>query len=101
MNGSPHETPRARPDTEARRSWVKRLADALFGYDFFISYAHGDGQTYAVQLARELEAKGFDVFLDTKEYLTGDDWKRIGAWALRRTNRLVLVGTPRALESNG
>ena len=99
MSQKSPEIPTTTPETEVRRSAVQRLADALFGYDFFISYAHADGRAYAVGLARGLVAKGFDVFLDSEGYLPGDDWKRIGAWALKRTNRLVLVGTPKALES--
>ena len=23
--------------------WLQRLADYFFGYDFFLSYSHGDG----------------------------------------------------------
>jgi hypothetical protein len=99
MNSRSQTDSEGTPDAQVRRSIVRRLADALFGYDFFISYARADGHSYAVALARGLEAKGFDVFLDTEDYLPGDDWKRIGAWALKRTNRLVLICTPKALES--
>ena len=42
---------------------------------------------------------GFECFLDRQDYTKGDDWKLVGAWALKRTGRLVLVGTPKALES--
>lgn len=91
--------PASPPPAEFRRSFWQRLADAFFGYDFFISYAHADGRTYAAALARSLRQRGFDCFLDTEDYAKGDNWKTVGAWALRRTSRLVLVGTPRALES--
>ena len=93
------ENPNATVAASAGRSLLQRLNDALFGYDFFISYAHKDGRKYAVSLAQQLRSFGFEVFLDSDDYLPGDDWKRIGAWALKRTNLLVLVGTPAALES--
>jgi WD40 repeat protein len=73
--------------------------DALFGYDFFISYAWADGKTYAHDLAQRLTRRGFECFLDNRDYSLGDDWKVIGAWALKRTSKLVLVGTSRALQS--
>ena len=99
MNEQLHQPTTATAGLDIRRSVIQRFADALFGYDFFISYAHADGRAYAVALARGLQEKGFDVFLDSEDYLPGDDWERIGAWALKRTHRLALVGTPGALES--
>lgn len=90
---------RATERDELRRSIWQRIVDAFFGYDFFISYAHADGGTYARGLAQRLKQRGFECFLDTENYARGDDWKRVGAWALRRTSRLVLVATPRALTS--
>ena len=82
-----------------RRSFWQRRVDALFGYDFFISYAWADGKTYAHDLAQRLTRRGFECFLDNRDYSLGDDWKVIGAWALKRTSKLVLVGTPKALQS--
>jgi WD40 repeat protein len=76
-----------------------RLADLIFGYDFFISYRWTDGQAYAAALSRALETMGFECFLDREDYVAGDDWKKIGAWTLRRTSYLVLVGSPGALTS--
>lgn len=99
MKTAPSDSAPSNDGVLPRRSRIQRIADALFGYDFFISYAHADGRTYAVGLAKGLKERGFDVFLDTQDYLAGDDWKTVGAWALKRTNRLVLVGTPKALES--
>src|SRR6478736_6710031 len=85
--------------TALRRSFWQRRVDALFGYDFFISYAWADGKTYAHDLAQRLTRRGFECFLDDRDYSSGDDWKVIGAWALKRTSKLVLVGTPKALQS--
>jgi hypothetical protein len=59
-----------------------------------------DGSAYATALSRRLQAQGFEVFLDRANYATGDDWKQIGTWTLRRTSQLVLVGSPAALYSD-
>jgi tetratricopeptide (TPR) repeat protein len=84
------------PDT---RPLSRRVLDRIFGYDFFISYTWSDGGAYAKALAGRLEAEGFEVFLDRSEYASGDDWKKVGAWTLRRTGQLILVGSPAALAS--
>jgi WD40 repeat protein len=82
-----------------QRSIWRRALDAIFGYDFFISYSWVDGGAYATALMRRLEAQGFQVFLDRNDYASGDDWKQVGAWTLRRTGQLILVGTAGALTS--
>jgi WD40 repeat protein len=82
-----------------RRSFWRRAMDAVFGYDLFISYAWRDGTAYAVALTRRLETRGFEVFLDRDDYASGDDWKQVGAWTLRRTGQLILVGSAGALAS--
>ena len=96
MNNSITDLPAA---DVPKRSTLRRIFDAVFGYDFFISYSWGDGGVYATALRRRLEAQGFQVFLDREHYASGDDWKQVGAWTLRRTGQLVLVGTPGALTS--
>jgi len=87
------------PDEGARQSLWQRLLGLVFGYDFFISYAWSDGGSYAMALARKLQAQGFEIFLDREEYASGDDWKKVGAWKLRRTGQLILVGSPATLTS--
>jgi WD40 repeat protein len=82
-----------------RRSWTQRLFDRIFGFDFFIAYAWQDGRPFARSLAEQLTARGYDVFLDSKDYYAGQDWKQVGAWALEKTRFLVLVGTRGALAS--
>jgi WD40 repeat protein len=82
-----------------RRPLFQRVADSLFGYDYFISYAWADGRAYAVALARELQQMGFECFLDSKDYAIGDDWRAAGRRAIRKTSRLILVGSPGALAS--
>ncbi len=91
------------PNDPTERLWTpglfRRLSDSLFGYDFFISYTWSDGRIYAKALAHRLEADGFECFLDSDDYSKGDNWKRVGAWTLRRTSRLVLVGSPNVHSS--
>jgi TIR domain len=55
---------------------------------------------YATALAPRLEADGFQVFLDRADYALGDDWKKAGAWTLRHTGQLILVGSPAAIRSD-
>jgi hypothetical protein len=83
-----------------KRSVWRRLADYLFGYDFFISYRWVDGKTYAVRLASALQQRGYDCFLDSQSYTAGDDWKTTGAAAIRRTSQLIVVGSPKAIDSD-
>lgn len=82
------------------RPLSRRALDKIFGFDFFISYAWSDGAAYAKALAGLLQADGFEVFLDRIEYASGDDWKKVGAWTLRRTGQLLLVGSPAAIRSD-
>ncbi len=82
-----------------RVSFIRKIADFLFGYDFFISYCWADGRKYAVALQKRLNALGFNCFLDSSDYAKGDNWRQQGRRALKKTSRLILVGTPKALES--
>ena len=79
--------------------FLRRIVDSVFGYDYFISYTWSDGRTYALELAKQLKSHGFSCFLDSDNYKKGDRWKRVGAWTLRRTSRLVLVGSPNVYQS--
>lgn len=82
-----------------RKSWPNRLSGFLFGYDFFISYAHNDAGNYATKLAGLLQKEGFECFLDRKSYIKGDNWRIAGRRALKKTQRLVLLASPDALTS--
>ena len=75
------------------------IADWFFGYDFFISYCWKDGRKYAVELNRQLGEYGFNCFLDSSDYAKGDNWRKQGERALRKTTRLILIGTPAAHHS--
>ncbi len=78
---------------------IRKIFDYLFGYDFFISYCWKDGREYALELNKKLESYGFKCFLDSSEYAKGDNWREQGSRALKKTSRLILVGTPFALDS--
>jgi WD40 repeat protein len=74
-----------------RASLVRRTADFFFGFDFFLSYAHSDGNRYPRALAAALEKRGFKVFLDEREYPAGEDL-RIGTRRMVGKSRyLVLI----------
>jgi hypothetical protein len=91
--------PRSSGGETIRRSFWHRVVDAIFGYDFFVSYCWEDGSSYAGKLCRRLAAEGFVVFFDRNDFVSGDNWQQAGDWTLRRTGKLLLVGTKRALTS--
>jgi hypothetical protein len=47
---------------------IARAVDWIFGYNFFISYSHGDGMRLPRRIKERLEQAGFRVFLDQTEY---------------------------------
>jgi WD40 repeat protein len=98
----PQKTPLSETSSktgEPKRSLFQSAVDFLFGYDFFISCAWKDARTYAVALSAKLRTQGFECFLDSTEYAKGDDWRRTGKRALRKTSKLLLLGSPAALDS--
>jgi WD40 repeat protein len=84
---------------DKRRSLSRRCLDWLFGRDFFISYRWSDGRDYAVKLAEKLRSERFECFLDSDGYVKGDNWQRVGERELKRTSRLVLIGSPEVHDS--
>jgi WD40 repeat protein len=85
----------------ARRFELLRAAwERLFGYDFFISYAWADGRIYAQALAERLSELNYRNFLDEKEMGGGTKWRASARRALRRSSVLILIATPKALESD-
>ncbi len=81
------------------RERVRQWVDWLFGYDFFVSYAHADGPEYPMQLAARLEKSGFRVFLDTRIYVAGEDLRAATRRHVRMSRKLVVVLRPHSLES--
>ena len=58
----------AKPETFERAGLLQRAIDAVFGYDFFLSYSHSDGMAYPARLKNRLEAVGFKVQLEPMDW---------------------------------
>ncbi|MCI0563864.1 MAG: TIR domain-containing protein [Nitrososphaera sp.] len=78
---------------------AEMLTDQIFGYDFFIAYTRRDGVVYASALADELRGRGFRCFLDKSDFGAGDPLSGATYRALKKTNVLILIGSPRVHES--
>ena len=78
----------------------RRAADWLFGFDFFISYAHSDGKNYPKKLHAALKSSGFRVFLDEREYVAGTELRAATDRRIRMSQVLVVISRPAALQSN-
>ena len=78
---------------------VRRAVDWLFGFDFFISYSHGDGKVYPQRLKQRLEQAGFRTFLDQAEYVPGTNLSRETGRQVRKSRSIIVVGRERALSS--
>lgn len=78
---------------------LPRVADRLFGYDFFLSYSHKDGKNYPSLLKARLEQAGFKVFLDQTEYTPGADLRRETKRQVQKSQKLVVIARAEALRS--
>lgn len=67
-------------------------------YDLFFSYAHAD-EHIARELAALLEAKGLTCFMSERDLRAGDLWKPFIRDAIRCSDRVLLLITPRSKES--
>jgi WD40 repeat protein len=77
----------------------RRAVDWLFGFDFFISYAHDDGKIYPQRLKQRLEQAGFRAFLDQTEYVPGTNLSRETGRQVRKSRSIIVIGRERALSS--
>ncbi|MEM1296300.1 MAG: TIR domain-containing protein, partial [Verrucomicrobiota bacterium] len=77
---------------------MRRIAAKIYGYDYFIAYAHADGKPYAVALEKALGAE-WDCFLDVSDFLPGDELSSEDVFALKKTQCLIFLATPAAFES--
>ncbi len=80
-------------------TWIRKAGDFLFGFDFFISYAHDDGIHYPQKLADILQTKGFRVFLDSRVYVAGDDLSSATYRRIKMSKYLLLLVRPEAMNS--
>jgi tetratricopeptide (TPR) repeat protein len=78
---------------------ITRAVDWVFGYDFFISYNHGDGPKLPFGLKERLTQAGFRVFLDQTEYVAGLDLRRETRRQVSKSRKLVVVARAGALRS--
>ena len=78
---------------------VARVVDRVFGYDFFLSYSHGDGMRLPHRLKQRLEQAGFRVFLDQTEYVAGVDLRRETRRQVMKSRKIVVVARSGALKS--
>src|SRR6516164_2580749 len=78
---------------------VGRAVDWAFGYDFFISYNHGDGPKLPLYLKERLTQAGFRVFLDQTEYVAGLDLRRETRRQITKSRKLVVIARQGALRS--
>jgi tetratricopeptide (TPR) repeat protein len=83
----------------SREGVIARAVDWVFGYDFFISYSHGDGMRLPRRIKERLEQAGFRVFLDQTEYVAGDDLRRETRRQVVKSRKIVVIGRPAALRS--
>src|SRR5262245_54428688 len=79
--------------------WFRNLMDWLYGYYYFISYAHDDGTHYPQRLRDLLEAAHFRAFLDTRDYPAGEDLRAGTRRRVSMSSYLIVVARPHALRS--
>jgi WD40 repeat protein len=78
---------------------LSNLVDLVFGYDYFVSYAHADGKTYPSRLAEALSQK-YNVFLDEWQHRLGDDLNQATRRRVRMASHLIVVFGPKTSMSN-
>jgi WD40 repeat protein len=93
------ETVNPELDVSSRDGLLRRAVDFVFGYDFFLSYSHGDGLDYPRELKSRLQLAGFKVFLDQSEYVPGIDLRRETRRQVAKSAKMVVIGGPAALRS--
>lgn len=65
----------------------------------FISYRRAESSEEALQLRHELDARGYDVFLDTHSVAKGDDFQEVLWQRLADSDVVVMLDTPGFMES--
>lgn len=81
------------------KRWFREVIDWIFGFDFFISYAHKDGTGYPSRLTGSLAKSRLGAFLDKTIYSAGDDLSVETQRRVRMSQSLVVVCGPEALKS--
>ena len=78
----------------------RRVIDVLFGYDFFISYAHADGAEYPRELDRRLRERRYDIHLDSRDFHAGSDLTLLTRIRVQNSRILVVVGREAAARES-
>ena len=65
----------------------------------FISYRRSNSSHEALQLRHELDARGYDVFLDTHSVPRGDDFQEVLWHRLADSDVVVMLDTPGFMTS--
>ena len=82
------------------RELVRGLLDRILGHDFFIAYAHKDGDTFPKILHDGLTHLGYKTFLDEAGgYTGGAEITRGTARFAGNARRLIVIAGPAALAS--
>jgi hypothetical protein len=68
--------------------------------NIFFSYSRADGFDFAARLGSDLNAKGFDVWLDKEDIRAGTEWDREIEKALENCDCLLYIETPKSVASN-
>ncbi len=82
------------------RNLFGRVQSLIYRYDCFISYSRRDAALYAEDLRAALQRNGYLCFLDTREMPPGEPLDDSILKALARSSVLVLVVSPKALDSD-
>ncbi|WP_164000059.1 toll/interleukin-1 receptor domain-containing protein [Pyxidicoccus caerfyrddinensis] len=88
----------APPSQPLETGFFARLRAWLFGYDVFISYKRKDGLSYALALEHHLRSQDLACFRDVTEISPSGDFPEQIERALRRSQLLIVVGTPLAAD---
>ncbi|WP_176730472.1 TIR domain-containing protein [Devosia insulae] len=84
------------------RQIPRAIADLIFGYDFFISYAHADGHEYPRLLRERLEdlPARYRVFYDKTGFVAGGSLTFETRRRIRMSTHLILLARPAALNTS-
>ena len=80
-------------------SLFRRVYDAFFGFDFFCRTDGRMGMATS-RLCRTLSSLSLSVFLDSKDYQKGANWRIEGRRALSKSSVLIVLASPKVYESD-
>lgn len=81
------------------RESAKNASNVSSEFDVFISYAREDAEQHALNLARELGNKSFDVWIDTKLSPGTQVWTNEIENAIRKSSVFIVLVSPKIHDS--